>query len=377
MPPIHVMLKPASGACNMHCRYCFYVDEMQHRTTACYGTMSLQTLEAVIQRSLAFAQGSCTFLFQGGEPTLAGLDFFRAALVFEKKWNVNKVIIQHGLQTNGYAIDEEWAEFFAQNNFLVGVSLDGPKEIHDANRVDALGQGTYQKVMRSISLLKKHKVEFNILTVITEQSARHTNKIYGFFQRNDLRYQQYIPCLSGLEEAIQENTCVLTAKGFETHLKTLFDLWYQQAKRGNLEYNRYFMNLLAILNGQQPEACEMQGICSRQFVVEADGSVYPCDFYMLDEYCLGNLITDSFEDIEVKRSQIRFIEQSIQLKSACQDCRWFRLCRGGCRRYWEPINAVQPRHIFCEAYQHFFAYAEPKLKQLQQQLRIANYMRKC
>ena len=158
MPPITVMLKPASGLCNMRCRYCFYADEMAHRTTESYGIMQPDTLEAIVKRVLAFAQGSCSFVYQGGEPTLAGLSFFEQALEFQKKWNVNRVTIENSLQTNGYAIDEAWAEFFARNHFLVGISLDGPKDIHDANRVDAQGKGTYNRVMHAIQLLQKQKV---------------------------------------------------------------------------------------------------------------------------------------------------------------------------------------------------------------------------
>ena len=376
MPPIHIMLKPASGLCDMRCRYCFYMDEMSNRQVASYGMMSLDTLEAIVKRTLSFAQGSCTFMFQGGEPTLAGLDFFKAALEFEKKWNVNKVQIYHALQTNGYSMNEEWAQLFAQNHFLLGVSLDGPKEIHDANRIDAAGNGTYQKVMHAIQLLKQYKVEFNILTVITQQSARSTGKIHGFFQRNGLQYQQYIPCLDALEQDKTPNPCALTAQGMEQHLKASFDLWYQKAMRGQFEYNRYFNNLMAIYDGQMPEACDMRGVCGRQFVVEADGSVYPCDFYMLDEYCLGNLVTDTFEQIEQKRKEIGFIEQSAQMKQSCQGCRWFALCRGGCRRHWQPMQqpGQDSGNLFCQAYQNFFAYADPKLRQLYRQLKQKGYL---
>ena len=367
MPPITVMLKPASGLCNMRCRYCFYADEMAHRTTESYGIMQQDTLEAIIKRVLAFAEGSCNFMYQGGEPTLAGLSFFEQALEFQKKWNVNRVVIENGLQTNGYAIDEAWAEFFASNHFQVGISLDGPKDIHDANRVDAQGKGTYNRVMHAIQLLQKHKVEFNILTVVTRQAARSTGKIYGFFQRNGFAYQQYIPCLDPWEEGAQ-TPYSLTAKDFEQHLKLLFDQWYQQAVRGDLQYNRYFFNLLAILNGQMPEACEMRGVCGRQFVVEADGSVYPCDFYMLDEYRLGNLVTDDFETIERRRQELAFVETSARIKESCKGCKWFALCRGGCRRNWEPVTGPDPRNVFCSAYQGFLEYAFPRLQQLSRML---------
>ncbi len=370
MPPITIMLKPASGLCDMRCRYCFYADEMARRETPSYGIMTDQTLEAVIRRTLAFAQNSCSFVYQGGEPTLAGLDFFKKALDYQKKWNVNRVQIANSIQTNGYSLDEEWAAFFAQNHFLVGISLDGPKEIHDANRLDAAGKGTYNRVMHAIQLLRQHQVEFNILTVVTRQAARSTGKIYGFFQRNGLTYQQYIPCLDPMGEP-GSTPYSLTAQAFEQHLKTLFDHWYQQAMRGELIYNRYFFDLLAILNGGQPESCEMQGVCGRQFVVEADGSVYPCDFYMLDEYRLGNLVTDDFAAIEARRQGIDFIGSSARMKESCQGCKWFALCRGGCRRHWEMAGGPKPQNLFCQAYQGFLEYALPRLQRLSRQLRQA------
>ena len=316
---------------------------------------------------MAFAQGSCTFVYQGGEPTLAGLPFFQKALEFQKKWNVNGVTIENALQTNGILMDEEWSAFFARNRFLVGVSLDGPKDVHDANRLDETGKGTYSRVMHAIQLLQKHRVEFNILAVVTRQSARNTGKIYGFFQRNNLAYQQYIPCLDPLEGE-GKTPYSLTSKELEQHLKMLFDAWYQQAMRGSVQYNRYFFNLLAILNGQTPDACEMQGVCGRQFVVEADGSVYPCDFYMLDEYRLGNLVTDDFETIERRRQALGFVETSVRLKERCKGCKWFALCRGGCRRNWEPLGGQERRNVFCDAYQNFLEYALPRLQQLNRRM---------
>ena len=368
MPPIHVMIKPAGGLCNMRCRYCFYADEMDNRQLqSCGSIMEPAVLEAVIRRTLAHAEGQATIAFQGGEPTLAGLDFFRLVVELEKKHNTRHIQIDNALQTNGYVIDEEWAKFLAENHFLVGLSLDGPKDLHDLNRLDAAGKGTYSKVMHAVQLLKNHHVEFNTLTVVTRSASRSFRKIYGFFDRNDLPWQQYIPCLDPWEEGAQ-TPYSLTAKDFEQHLKLLFDQWYQQAMRGNLQYNRYFFNLLAILNGQMPEACEMRGVCGRQFVVEADGSVYPCDFYMMDEYRLGNFVTDDFETIERRRQELAFVETSARIKESCKGCKWFALCRGGCRRNWEPVTGPEPRNAFCSAYQGFLEYALPRLQQLSRML---------
>ena len=159
MPPLSIMLKPASGLCNLRCKYCFYADEAANRETASYGMMSEDTLEQILKRTLAFAEGSCTVVFQGGEPTLAGLDFFRKAMELEKKWNVNHVAIHNSIQTNGILLDREWATFLKEHNFLVGISLDGNRRVHDANRLDAGGDGTFAQVMGAINLLKEWKIE--------------------------------------------------------------------------------------------------------------------------------------------------------------------------------------------------------------------------
>ncbi|OUO96010.1 radical SAM/SPASM domain-containing protein [Rubneribacter badeniensis] len=367
MPSIAVMLKPASGLCNMRCRYCFYDDEVAARDVACYGIMSEDVLRAVLARVLDYATDECTIAFQGGEPTLAGLPFFRRLIELERELNVHGASISHALQTNGYALDDAWASFFAEHDFLVGVSIDGDRDIHDANRVDVEGKGTFDRVMASIDLLKRHGVRFNALSVVTEQSARRTQSICRFFDRRGIDYRQFIPCLDPLGEEPGGHAWSLSPEAFELHLKASFNGWHRDAMQGDLRYHRFFVNLLNILDGRPAEACDMCGVCGRQLVVEADGSVYPCDFYMLDEYRLGNLATDSLEQIERARNELGFIQMSAAIKKECAGCRWEGLCRGGCRRYWEPIeggDAKAPKNRYCEAYRGFFDYAYPKLVDL-------------
>ncbi len=373
MPAITVMIKPASGLCNMRCRYCFYTDETQNRTVASYGLMSPETLEAVLRRVLAFATGSCTIAFQGGEPTLAGLDFFRRVIELEQQWNINRCTIHNAMQTNGYNLDEEWARFLAENHFLVGLSLDGPQPLHDENRLDAAGKGTFNRVMRTVQLFRKHGVDFNILTVVTAATCRSVRKIWHFFERNQLEYQQYIPCLDPLGEARGGHPWSLTPERYARFLKDLFDCWYEDVSHGHQRYNRYFDNLLQIMAGQVPEACGMLGVCGRQYVVEADGGVYPCDFYMLDEWRLGNFVTDTFEQIEKKRQELGFIAMSAPQHPDCQICQWKALCRGGCRRDREPFaDGAFAINYFCPAYAEFFTYAWPRLQQVLQIIRRGN-----
>ena len=201
MRHVQMLLKPASGLCGLRCRYCFYHDETAKREQASYGIMEEAVLEAVIQRALASATQSCTFSFQGGEPTLAGLDFFRRAVELARLHNKNRAQVCFSLQPNGMDLTPAWADFLAENHFLVGLSLDGVKETHDANRVTPQGGGTFQRVLRAVQLLESHGAAFNILTVVNRQTAPQVERIYRFYQRSRLGYLQFIPCLDPLGEA--------------------------------------------------------------------------------------------------------------------------------------------------------------------------------
>ena len=368
MGPIQVMLKPASGMCNMRCRYCFYADEAEKRVTASYGMMSLETLEAVLGQVLSAAEGFCSILFQGGEPTLAGLPFFEEAITMTRRLNRNGCRVSFSLQTNGLLIDGDWCRFLTENHFLVGISLDGTKDIHDANRTDAAGNGTYSRVMHALQLLKHHGVDTNILTVVTAHTARNYQKIYGFFARNGFTYQQYIPCLDPLGEERGQHPWSLSPADIERYLKTAFDCWYRDAMAGHKKYHGYFDNLLLMLNGQLPGTCGMLGRCARQYVVEADGGVYPCDFYALDRYRLGNLRTDTIARIDRRREELGFIQDSAAEAEECRVCRWRSLCRGGCRRDRDYFERGLQKNYYCAAYQGFLTYAYPRLTEVYRRL---------
>ena len=363
MPPLTLMIKPVSGSCNMACRYCFYCDELCARTQPHLARMSRETLQAVVGRVLETAEGSCTLIFQGGEPTLAGLDFYKSLLELERRLNRRRIRIQHCLQTNGYALTDAWARFFAENHFLVGLSLDGPRELHDSCRVDRQGNGTFDRVMETAALFRRRGVQFNILTVVTDGTARRAGEVYDFFRRCGFEWQQYIPCLDPLFSA-GERVRFLTEQRYSEFLKTLFDLWYGDLRRNRYVYNRTFENYVAMLAGRPPESCNMAGACSVQYLVEADGSVYPCDFYAVDAYRLGNLCTDSFEQLDAVRRSVRFIEDSAVLPEACGVCRWLPLCRGGCCRERDMGGGKLGTDRFCSAYRDFFPYAYARLHEL-------------
>ena len=372
MPPLSLLIKPASGSCNMRCKYCFYIDETENRTDGCTGRMTDEVVHLLVDKALNYAVGDCTFAFQGGEPTLAGIEFFRRfADCVDSHPMSKKLRIHYSIQTNGYALDEEWARWFAAHNVLVGISLDGPKEIHDRYRVDHAGGGTFNRVMASIRLLQKFNVDFNILTVVSGSNARHGRQVYDFFKKNDFRYQQYIECLDPIGEVQGGHDYSLTPEKYEAFLKSMFDGWYQDMKNGRYVYNRYFENLMMIMAGQRPEGCNFQGFCSPQWVIEADGSVYPCDFYALDQWLLGNIKTDSFEQMQKNREESGFTALSKPLPEDCKNCRWLMLCRNGCRRNREPLGEGNDgKNYFCSAYRGFLEYAAPKLQEVLQLLRV-------
>lgn len=369
MPPLHILMKPASGHCNLHCSYCFYHDIMENREQATYGFMSEETVENIVRKALKYAEGECTFAFQGGEPTLAGLDFFRKVVELVKKYNTKPLRVNYAIQTNGYGLDAEWAQFFRDNRFLVGISVDGTKEDNDRFRFTPQGKSSFNRVWQTVQLFQKFYVQFNILTVVHRHNYRHIERMYRFFQRNNLHYLQFIPCLEPFGAEAKEEEYSLTAKQYGEFLKTLFDLWYRDLQNGNPVYIREFENYIGLLLGQPAESCGMRGVCSCQHVVEADGTVYPCDFYMLDQYKLGNLNDCDFSELMSACQSSGFLDP-VPVDEACKTCQWGPLCRGGCKRYREPFeNDEWKRNCFCEAYQMFFEHAIDRMVDVAQRVK--------
>lgn len=368
MKSVCVMMKPASGQCNMRCSYCFYLDECGHRETKFFGRMELSTLEAVVSKALSAAELGCSFAFQGGEPTLAGLPFFREYVALVEKYNTKKLVVQSAIQTNGILIDEEWAEFLAENHFLVGLSCDGIRETHDRNRRFPDGGGTFGQVMKASELMNRHHVEYNILTVVTPQLAEKIGKVYRFYLGQGLNFQQYIPCIAPID-APRADDCTLTGRQYGKFLCRLFDLWYQDFSKGKQVSIRFFDNLVGMFAGIPPEACGMLGCCQTYYLTEADGSVYPCDFYAMDGYLLGNFNTHGFEELDASRKKLRFSEDSVTQEEKCGTCRWLAVCRGGCRRDRDFLGTGElGLNRYCEGYDMFYAHAAPRLRELGQGL---------
>ncbi len=359
MPAISVLIKPSSGNCNLRCQYCFYYDTMSKRENPTYGFMSEETLKTVVQKVLAYADETCTFLYQGGEPTLSGLPFFEKAMEFQREYNVKHVKIYNALQTNGYQLDQNWCDFFKKNHFLVGVSLDGGPKVHDLYRRTPSGNGSFSQVMKNIELLKNSEVDFNILSVVNRATAPLIRKNYKFYRKNHMDYLQFIACLDPLDSKFGEQEYSLTPDIYGHFLIDLFDLWYQDLCQGTHPFIRQFENYLAILLGHTPESCDMRGTCGRQYVIEADGSIYPCDFYVLDKYRLGSVLTNSIEELDAARIRSGFLTESQNREEACAKCRYQLLCRGGCRR--TRLEAEHYHQYFCKSYQMFFDACLPRM----------------
>lgn len=365
MPAISVLMKPASGMCNMQCDYCFYCDETQKRIQESYGFMSEETLKNVIRKTMLNAEGIASYAYQGGEPTLRGIDFFRKAVEYQRHYNRKGIQVQNALQTNGFYVDEEWCSFFAKNHFLVGVSVDGTQEIHDMYRHDKNGNGTFERVSQTVKLFDTYGVEYNILTVVNQKAAANISAIYNEYKKRGWKYQQYIACLDPLNEPHYQNEYTLLPELYGKFLTELFELWYEDWKKGEQPYIRQFENYIGILLGYRPEACDQRGNCGVQNVVEADGSVYPCDFYMLDEYRLGNFNTDRVADINKKREEIGFIKRSLQISPKCRVCPYFRLCKGGCQRHRDPVNGTDYyENYFCKGFQIFFESCIERMREI-------------
>jgi len=315
--------------------------------------MAHDTAEELLRKALADSK-RVTLGFQGGEPTLWGLDNFRLFVEAANRLNASRAEIQYSLQTNGVLLNEDWAAFFKEHGFLIGLSLDGHRELHDSNRVDAAGQSCFSRVIKAASLLRKTGVEFNILSVITSKSAHHAEKLYRFYRSQNFAHLQFIPRIDDFE-CIETS---LTSPQYELFLKTMFDLWYRDCMLGQGISIRYFDNLLNMFMGHPPEQCSMNGTCQVQFTVESDGGVYPCDFYVLDKWRLGNVHTDGFEAMSASAAAKQFIVESRLIWKECFRCRWYKLCRGGCKRDREPIrNGMPSPNRFCEAYKDFFNYS--------------------
>ena len=335
MKAFNALIKPASSLCNMRCAYCFYTDVAEQRSIPSYGIMNESTARTIIDRIFEYIRSKpdyvVIFAFQGGEPTLSGIDFFRFFIdyVNSRKGEIN---CTYSLQTNGLLIDADWCKLFHNNNFLIGLSYDGMNDLHDMHRVDAFGKGTSRKLNEVMRLFNEYNVQYNILSVITKETTRRAKELYKSYKRNGLNHIQLIPCLKPLN-AQKCGKYDLDPKQYAEFMKTLYSLWLEDKRKGNSINIRHFDNIEMLLNGQTPEQCGMHGSCTPQFVVEADGSVFPCDFYVLDEYKCGSVQENTINEISHSCGMKAFLNMEAPISPMCEKCEVHCLCHGGCKRY--------------------------------------------
>lgn len=352
MQPLTLLIKPAAGLCDMDCRYCFYKAASGARENR---IMTGETVDALIRGVRAFRPSALSVVFQGGEPTLAGLDFFKS-FVSRVKERISAPV-SYAVQTNGLLINDGFAAFFKENGFLVGVSLDGAEKTNDRYRLDKDGGSVFSRVLDAARLLEKHGVDFNILSVIDDENAKDVDETYAFFKRRGFRYLQFIPCVD------EGRGVSLSPAGYAAFLNRLFDLWWADYVNGDYVSVRNIDNHITMLMGEPPENCAMRGVCGSYFTVEADGSVYPCDFYCKEDFLLGSVFDEN--PFEMGRKQREFIEQSLIIHEGCACCEYHFLCRGGCRR---DRTEDLKKNVYCSAYKAFFDHSLERMEQIASRL---------
>lgn len=323
----------------MRCRYCFYYDLGEHREIPSYGIMPEETALRIIDNVWKDLEGGdeITIAFQGGEPVLAGLPWFeRFVSAFASRGGPG-VRVNYALQTNGILLDPAWAEFLKKNNFLVGLSIDANEKIHNRNRPDARGEGTYGRCLESKALLEERGVEYNVLCVLTNELAAKPDQVWNFILNEKIGYVQFIPCLEGLDgdgggAAGTPSPFALHPARFAAFYSRLYARWLRELEGGAYISVKLFDDTVNFFLRGIPGACGIDGRCHSQYVVEADGSVYPCDFYALDRYNSGNLTRQTLREIFDSPRMRQFLEEKREPPELCRSCPYREKCGGGCKR---------------------------------------------
>ncbi|EJM63952.1 anaerobic sulfatase-maturating enzyme [Pseudomonas sp. GM49] len=387
---LHLMAKPVGPICNLDCSYCFYLEKEQLYPPRERFRMSDEVLRAYIQGYIA-AQPSpeVEFTWQGGEPTLLGLDFFQRAVTCQREFGAGKVI-RNTLQTNGTLLDDEWCAFLAREGFMVGLSLDGPREVHDLYRPDKRGRSSFDAVMAGLNLMKKHGVQFNVLVTVARDVANHPLEIYGFLKAQGVRYIQFNPVVERLPGAADVNQGLSFATPPELRLHAVDEPGVVTAQ--SVEPERYGDFLIAIFNEWvrhdvgdihvmnfewalaawcqlAPSVCLFSPRCGKAAIVEHDGNVYSCDHFMYPEYRLGNLNEDDPATLLASPAQQAFgAAKETTLPTMCRQCDYRFACHGECpkNRFMTAPNGEPGLNYLCPAYKKYFRHLTPYMNAMAQ-----------
>lgn len=360
-----VLVKPAGPDCNLACNYCFYLKKSELFSQTKVHRMNDEVLEAMIRQMMTQGGQNISFGWQGGEPTLMGLDFFQKAVHFQEKYGHGKSV-GNGLQTNGTLLNEKWAAFLKKYNFLVGLSLDGPEHIHNKYRHLRSGLGSWDKVYQSARLLLNAGVETNALTVVNDYSAQFPEEIYDFHKELGLNYMQFIPCVeTDPFDASKAASFSVSPRQFGEFLIQIFDKW-QADFRGGLPTTsvRYFDSVFYTYVGLTPPECTLLKSCGIYLVVEHNGNVYSCDFFVEPRWKLGNVLEDRMIDMLNSPQQTEFGNLKAKLPPECRNCRWLRHCYGGCTKDRMQDPRDHGVSHFCESYKMFFRHADMRMRRL-------------
>ena len=363
MQPFTLLIKPSGSDCNLNCKYCFYKDrapEVGHGKQR----MSNEVLEKLIKDYIKLSFPVSGFSWQGGEPTLMGLDFYKRAVELQKKYGASGQQVSNALQTNAILLDDKWCKFMHDNKFLVGISIDGPKEFHDYYRVDHSGRGSFDKVMKAIETCKKYKVEFNTLILLNDKNVGHPDKLFDFFIENSVRYLQFITCVETDSATGKIADFSITPAQYGEFLCRIFDRWYEYGP-SKLSI-RDFDSILSYCVTDKHTICTFDKQCSGYIVVEHTGDCFCCDFFVEPRWRLGNIFETPIEKLAHSSKKRTFAQAKQNLCNKCLVCRYLAVCRGGCmkdRTRFNKENFAQESY-FCESYKRFFDYAMPKFMQI-------------
>lgn len=371
------MIKPAGSVCNLGCRYCYYLDKASLYENR-QSIMDDELLETTIKQYIqANDIPQIMFVWHGGEPLIAGLDFYKKTVDLQRQY-ANGKQIENVLQTNGMLINEAWCRFFAEHRFLIGISIDGPASVHDAYRRNKAGEATFDKVMNAIELMKKYRVEFNTMSVVSRASEGKAVEIYRSLKSIGSSFMQFLPALEhvrisdktgkplivppGTPDSVMAEWSV-SAKGYGRFLNDIFDEWVLT------DVGRYFVQMfdvaLAQWVGVPPALCAFADTCGDALVIEHNGDVYSCDHFVYPEYRLGNIKDHNLKSLYRKKEQFQFgMDKRNTLPSECLNCRYYFACRGECpkHRFEQSADGEPNKNALCEGFKLFFKHVDPYMK---------------
>jgi uncharacterized protein len=321
--------------------------------------MDDETLERLVDTWMFYSYPNSIFAFQGGEPTLAGLGFFEKLVDLQKQYGRAGQNVSNSIQTNAVLLDHNWAALFREYNWLLGVSLDGPQAMHDLYRFNKGGQPTWRKVVSAVEMLQAEKVEFNILCVLSQANVGAPRELYKFFRSLGVDNIQFIP-LAEFEPDGRPMPFTINAEQYGKFLAEMFDIWWPDRRKVRI---RFFDNLAESLAGQKPGSCTLHETCDSYVVVEYNGDIYPCDFFVEKDWKLGNINLDSWPEIARKTRRYSFASKKTIAHPVCSVCEYQSICHGGCPKFRHgPHRAFEDLDYFCGAYKQVFAKAVEPLR---------------